>query len=501
MTTLFIACLGTETNSFSPMPTGIGLYESTMLIRDGQYDASAFALPLTVWSKNARALGWKVVAGTAAFAMPAGNTTRPVYESLRDEILGQLKAALPVNMVLLNLHGAMIADGYPDAEGDFLAHVRQIVGPDVFIGAELDLHCHLTALKVSSADALMIYKEYPHVDIAARAEELFSIAERSLAGRIRPVMAIHDCHMLGIYPTTAEPMRTFVDRMSALEGSEGILSVSLAHGFPWADTPEIGTRVLVVADGKVQGASAKAASLAESLGREVWSLRNQITPRFLSIDEAAARVLSHKGSMPLVLADTADNPGIGAGGDATFLIQRFLELNVGGFAVSPCWDPTATEIAFGAGVGATLDMRLGGKLGPASGTPLDLRMVVKGLAEGKHQLFGDAVAPLGRMAWLRVASTVGEEAVDIVINDYRTQGFSPECFSAVGLDPASKHALVVKSTQHFHARFASIAAEVLYVATPGTGSMEMAALTFKNVTRPLWPRVADPHAGKSAESD
>jgi microcystin degradation protein MlrC len=496
MTTLFIACLGTETNSFSPMPTGIGLYESTMLIRDGQYDASAFALPLAVWGENARALGWKVATGTAAFAMPAGNTTRPVYESLRDEILGQLKSAMPVDAVLLNLHGAMIADGYPDAEGDFLAHVREIVGPEVFIGAELDLHCHLTALKVSSASVLMIYKEYPHVDIAARAEELFSIAERSLAGKIRPVMAIHDCRMLGVFPTTAEPMRGFVDRMSALERSEGILSVSLAHGFPWGDTPEVGVRSLVVADGDI----GKATALAESLGREVWSLRNEITPRFLSIDEAAARVVAHKGSMPLVLADTADNPGIGAGGDATFLIRGVLELNVGGFAVSPCWDPTATEIAFGAGVGATLDMRLGGKLGPASGTPLDLRMVVKGLAEGKHQLFGDAVAPLGRMAWLRVASTVGEQAVDIVINDYRTQGFSPDCFSAVGLDPASKRALVVKSTQHFHARFAPIAAEVLYVAAPGTGSMDMAALTYKNVTRPLWPRVANPHAGKSAES-
>jgi microcystin degradation protein MlrC len=490
--TIFTACLGTETNSFSPMPTGMGLYKSTMLIRDGAYDTSAFALPLTVWSKNARALGWKVVAGTAAFAMPAGNTTRPVYESLRDEILEQLKSAMPVDAVLLNLHGAMIADGYPDAEGDFLARVREIVGPDVFIGAELDLHCHLTALKVSSANVLMIYKEYPHVDIAARAEELFSIAERTLAGEIRPVMAIHDCRMLGVYPTTAEPMRSFVDRMSALERTEGILSVSLAHGFPWGDTPEIGTRVLVVADGDTN----KAAALAESLGREVWSLRNEITPRFLSIDDAATRVVAHNGTMPLVLADTADNPGLGAGGDATFLIRRFLELDVGGFAVSPFCDPIATEIAFGAGIGATLDMRLGGKLGPASGTPLDLRVTVKGLVEGKHQLFGDALAPLGRMAWLRVASTTGADAVDIIINDYRTQGFSPECFSAVGLNPASKRALVVKSTQHFHARFAPIAAEVLYVAAPGTGSMDLAALPFKNVARPLWPRVADPHSGK-----
>ena len=138
-------------------------------------------------------------------------------------------------------------------------------------------------------------------------------------------------------------------------------------------------------------------------------------------------------------------------------------------------------------------MRLGGKLGPASGTPLDLRVEVKGLVFEAEQFFGDAVGPLGRMAWLRVASTTGADAVDIIINDYRTQGFSPDCFSAVGLDPASKRVLVVKSTQHFHARFAPIAAEVLYVAAPGTGSMDLADLPFKNVTRSLWPRVADPH--------
>jgi microcystin degradation protein MlrC len=483
---IFTACLGTETNSFSPIPTGMNLFTSTMLTRGGKHgdEPGPFALPLIIWRDAARALGWEVVEGLAAFATPAGNTTTSVYEALRDEILADLAAALPVDAVLLNLHGAMIADGYLDAEGDLLHRVRQIVGPDIFIGVELDLHCHLTAQKVSSANAIVIYKEYPHIDISPRARELFDITVRTLGGEISPVMAMQDCKMLGIFPTTREPMRGFVDRMSALEGRDGILSVSLAHGFPWGDTPEVGMRTLVVADRD----QTQAAALAAQLAREVWAIKDQVTPPFQSIDQAAARVAAHQSTKPLVLADTADNPGIGAGGDATFLVRRFIELSITGVAVAPFWDPIVTELAFGAGVGATLDIRLGGKLGPASGTPLDLKVVVKGLASDVQQYFGDATCPLGRIAWLRVGAADDDTALDIMVNDYRTQGFSPECFTTVGLDIASKRALVVKSTQHFHGRFSPIAHEVIYVSAPGTGSMDMAALNFKHVTAALWPR-------------
>jgi microcystin degradation protein MlrC len=485
--TLFTACLGTETNSFSPIPTGMGLFESTMLTRGGNHGETPgpLALPLIVWREQARSLGWRVIESLGAFAVPAGNTTRPVYESLRDEILGDLKAALPVDAVLLNLHGAMIADGYPDAEGDLLAHVRAIVGPNVFVGVELDLHCHLTEQKVRSANAIVIYKEYPHVDITPRARELFELTNRALNGDIAPVMAMHDCRMLGIYPTTREPMRSFVDRMTALEGRDGILSVSLGHGFPWGNTPEVGTRMLVVADGDAE----KAKNLARTLGEAVWAMRDAIIPPFKTIDEAADLVSRHVALKPLVLADTADNPGIGAAGDATFMLERFLARGIGGVAVAPFWDPAVTDIAFGGGIGAALDVRLGGKLGPASGVPLDLRVTVKGLAQRAQQYFGEATVPLGRMAWLQIGKENDPaRSIDVVVNDYRTQGFSPECFTAVGLDINKKRALIVKSTQHFHARFAPVAHEVVYVSAPGTGSMDMKSLALTEAPHGLWPR-------------
>ena len=494
---LFTACLGTETNSFSPIPTGMGLFSRTMLVRHGDHGdrPGLFALPLIIWRNRAIAKGWQVSEGLAAFAVPAGETTTTAYETLRDEILADLQRALPVDAVMLSLHGAMIADQYPDAEGDLLAHVRQCVGPDVPILAELDLHGHLTEQKIQAADVMIFFKEYPHIDAAERAEELFSLAERILEQQLVPTMAMHDCRMLGIYPTTREPMQSFVAQMQALEQDDSnVLSVSLVHGFPWGDTPEVGTRVLVVTDND----QALADNTARELGDWVWSQRDELLAPFVSVEAALERIeTSSPAGKPLVLADTADNTGIGAAGDSTFLLAELINRRIGGVAISPLWDPGAVELAFDGGLGARLNMRIGGKLGLASGTSIDTSVTIKGLARNASQPFGGATAPLGDMAWLRIGDDPDndDDAIDVIVNSHRVQSFDPACFSNVGLDPLAPKALIVKSTQHFFAGFAPIAQEVIYISTPGTGSMDFASLNLTRVSNPLWPKVEQPHDG------
>lgn len=131
---VFITCLGTETNTFSNMPTGMTNFEETMLYH-GDATASStalFAMPLVIWREKAEAAGAEVIESLSAFAQPAGNTVKSVYEEFRNEILNDLKAAMPVDLVLLCLHGAMVADGYDDCEGDLTQRVRQIVGPDTY---------------------------------------------------------------------------------------------------------------------------------------------------------------------------------------------------------------------------------------------------------------------------------------------------------------------------------------------------------------------------------
>jgi len=490
---IFTACLGTETNSFSPIPTGLGLFNRTMMVRNGEFTerVSLFGLPLIAWRERAQALDWDVAQGLAAFATPAGDTTRATYETLRDEILADLEKALPVDAVLLNLHGAMVADGYPDAEGDLLTRVRERIGPDVPLLAELDLHGHQTQAKLDAANALIYFKEYPHIDAVDRAHELFDIAERMITQGLRPCMAMHDCKMLGLYPTTREPLQGFVTRMKELEQQPGILSVSLIHGFPWSNMPDIGTKVLVVTETD----QSLADSTAATLGNWVWQNRASIVAPFVELDAALDRVVAtEQREGPLVLADTADNTGIGAAGDSTFVLTRLLERNIGGVAISPLWDPEAVSIAFDAGIGATLPMRIGGKLGPASGDPVDIHVTVMGLVSDADQPFGGGRAELGDVAWLRIGAEHDESsAIDVVINSRRVQAFDPACFSVTGLDPLVPRALVVKSSQHFHAGFAPIAHDILYLATPGCGSMAFAEIEHPLVTTELWPKSRDPH--------
>lgn len=314
---MFMASLATETNSFSPIPTGWSGFKENLHTKHASHgETGPYAAAVTVWRRRAEELGWEVVESLATYAQPAGPTVRAVYEAMREDILDDLRAAMPVDVALFSMHGAMIAQGYDDCEGDLMARARAILGPDAKIGLEIDPHCHLTQEMMDATTAIICYKEYPHIDIAERAEELFTICADAAAGLTRPVMRDYDCRMMAMYHTPFEPVRGYVDRMSAMEGKDGILSVSLAHGFPWGDSPRVGTRTLVIADGD----AGLAATRARELGQELWEMRHQLRS-FPSLDEGLDRAVA-TNAYPVVLADFADNAGGGAPSDSTFVLKR-----------------------------------------------------------------------------------------------------------------------------------------------------------------------------------
>ena len=485
---LFTACLATETNTFAPLPTGTRSFEECYLARGGDYHEpiNMFAVPLVTWRKRARERGWQVVESLCTFAQPSGTVVRATHEALRDEILADLERALPVDAVLLSLHGAMVADGYDDCEGDLVHAVRRLIGPDAPIGVEFDLHCHISRQLVADTTALVIFKEYPHTDFEARAEELFTIIADTLEGRVKPHMAVHDCRMIGVYHTTREPMKGFVARMQELEGRDGVLSVSLGHCFPWADVAELGSRVVVITDDRPEDGARLAGRLAE----EVWRMRDAIVPAFLDVDAALDRAVAAPQG-PVVLADMADNPGGGAVGDSTFIAGRLLERGIEGAAMACIWDLVAVSIAMSAGVGATLDLRVGGKVGPGSGDPLDLRATVTGTQADCHMDYlGGSTRPVGDAVAIRAAN------LDIVLISLRAQTVSPSIFSKLGIDPLARKILVVKSMQHFHAGFAPIARDIIYVSAPGTLAWDFRGVPYTKVARPVWPLDTDPFVGE-----
>lgn len=486
----FIAHLATETNTFAAAPTGQGGFEEYGIFHGdaSQRDPEGMGAFLRFLRALIESEGHEVVESLCTLAQPSGRTVRAVYEALRDEILADLRAAMPVDAVQLLLHGAMAADGYDDCEGDLAARIRAIVGPYVPIGLELDLHCHFTDMMHAAADAIVAFKEYPHVDAEARGAELYRILAAAAQGRVRPVTEVFDCRMVGLWHTTREPMRGFVQRMQAAERLPGVLSVSLGHGFPWGDVPEAGAKLWVVTDND----PALAQRLANELGQEFWRLRHSIGPDVLEID-AALDARPADGSGPVVLADVADNPGGGAAGDSTFILRRLVERAVPNVALGALWDLGAVHICRSAGVGAVLDLRLGGKCGPASGDPVDLRVTVRAIVDNHSQSALGTRERLGPCVWVEAA-----HGLHILLSSVRTQTYGVDAFTGIGITLADKDLVVVKSTQHFHAEFAPLARAVFYVTTPGAMSFDFVAIPYRLRALDYWPRVADPHGGRLA---
>ncbi|MDH3771613.1 MAG: MlrC C-terminal domain-containing protein, partial [Nitrospirota bacterium] len=299
----------------------------------------------------------------------------------------------------------------------------------------------------------------------------------------KSVMSMFDCRMIGSFPTTREPMRSFVDKIKSLEGKDGVLSISIAHGFPYADVPDVGARILVVTDDQ----KARGDALAAELGRELFAMRGKTVPPYLSPDEAIDRALEIGGTV--VMADPADNPGGGAAGDNTVILRRLIERGVEGAALAPIWDPVAVRFCFAAGEGARFPLRFGGKTAPTSSAPIDAEVKVTKLVHDAIQTSLDGGAtPLGDAAAIEV------DGIAVVLISRRTQAFAPDLFSNLGIDPAGRNPVVVKSTNHFHAAFAPIAKEVLYVEGNGPIPRDHRDVPYTRAKRPIWPLDDDPFA-------
>src|SRR4051794_860163 len=480
---LFYAALALEANTFLPIPTSYQAFVEKIYYPPGKHPETSGHQTGAIAAARAAATrdGFELIEGSCYAAQPGGAASRDAYERMRDEILGQLKATLPVEGCMFNLHGAMVAHGYDDCEGDFLERVRALVGPKAIIGVELDPHCHLTLKRCAAADVIVLFKEYPHTDFAERGEEMVDLTLRAIRGEIKPVKSVFDCRTIQSFPTSIQPMRGLVDKIKALEGKNRVLSVSIAHCFYYGDAPECGARILVLTD----DAKPHGDRLAEEIGRELIALREQAAPPEYSVDGAIDFALAHPGG-PIVIADTTDNAGGGAPSDNTTFIHRLIARGVQGAAVAPIWDPIAVRMAFDAGEGAKLPFRFGGKTALASGPPVDADVEIIRCVPNAYQSFSGATVGIGDAASIRMGG------VEAVLISTRAQGMGIDLFSNLAIDPKQRKILVVKSNQHFYASFSQIAAQVLYAEGDGPLPRDYKRLPWRKVQRPIWP--LDAHA-------
>jgi microcystin degradation protein MlrC len=454
-----------ETTTFIPTMTTLADFEQGFGLYRGQQVIERFRganMCTGGFIDGAAKHGFDLVPLLWTFAYPSGVIERKTYDALKGEFLDRLRqadAAGPIDGVLLDLHGAMVVEGIEDGDGDFIASLREVVGPKRPIVVTFDLHGNHTRKRIERATAIVGFDTYPHVDMGDRGREAADIIVRTLKQEIRPVMALRQIPLFwGIrgQVTAHPPMKEVLDRVHEMERRPGIISVTIATGFPWADIPDMGAAVMVVADGDAKLAQA----VADELGDWVWQHRERWVHPPMMVRDALADG-EKLGRYPIMLADHGDNTGGGSPGDSTEILRTFLDLGLKGALQLYTVDAAVAQQAHAAGVGKRIKVSLGAKSSPVQGQPIEMEVEVVALSDGSFAYDGPMYAGLtgnmGTSAWLR------KDGVSVVVVTKREQPLDPAFARTLGIDCAKMKYIAVKSAAHFRSGFEKLAGSIFNV--------------------------------------
>lgn len=486
-----IGQLWQETNTFNPLPTTRADFEAFGVLRGSEIVAQmahtnelgGFIQSLSAWPDQPEIVGLVRLP-----AWPSGPASADTFSWLRDELLAALQRAGPLDAVLLALHGALVADEHPDVEGEILTAIRQSIGDQMPLVATLDLHAHVTPAMARAADALVLFHTAPHVDVFETGQRGANLLRRLLVDGARPVTAFQ--HVPVVFP--AERANTergaglsweLKQALIALEATPGVLTAGLATVQPWLDVPDLATTVLVTTDGDAAAATEHCARIAEL----VWSRREEYLPTLVPYGQAVREAFEH-GPGLVVLGDGCDATTSGAPGDATAIIAELLKYDWPRPALAALVSPEVVRQLETAGIGATVDVQLGGVRDTRFGKSLAVHGVVENLFDARFVLSGHLARNLPidmrRAAVLRSGS--GGQ-VRVVITSRSGPHFAPELFRAAGLEPRTAAVLVAKSPCGFRAVYEPIAAQIIHTSAPGCAPSDFWRYPYERITRPLWP--------------
>lgn len=483
-----IGQLWQETNTFNPTPTTQADFEAFGVLRGARLveemartnELGGFIQSLQAWPEQPEIVGLVRLP-----AWPGGPATHETFRWLRQEVLAALRSQLPVDAVLLALHGAMAADGAPDVEGEVLAAVRELVGPDVPVVATLDLHVNVTQRMVEAADALVLYHTYPHVDVFETGERGAAVLRRILVDGARPVTAFQKLPLVvpAERSNTQDPgsaSHEFRLTLEALEAHPRVLSAGLATVQPWLDIPELGSAVVIVTDDDPELAQSACASLAG----DVWQRREEYLPELVPVVEAV-RQAHAVGDGLVVLSDSADATTSGAPGDSTQVLRELVKYDWPRPALATLTAPDVVAEAVRQGIGARLTAPLGGVRDARFSQPVTLTVEVVRLFEARFVINGhcgrNLAIDMGLSAVLRHGN------VHIIATTRSGPHFAPELFQAAGLDPFAAAVVVAKSPLGFRAAYEKAAKKILLVAAPGCAPSDFWRYDYREIPRPLWP--------------
>ena len=475
-----------ESNTFLSVPTTIAHFEQASLTRGEALLQrwSGSRHELGGFLEGAQLHGFLPVPLLATFAVPSGTIEGEAFEELIGTMVDDLRSALPLDALLVALHGATVSEHFPDADGEVLRRLRGVLGPTVPMIMTLDLHANVSPRMIAYTNAAVFYRSNPHLDQRERGLEAAALVARTLRGEISPVQAIETPPLLisiAKQHTEEQPAKGLYDDLHSVLQWPGILSASVAMGFYYADVAEIGASFLAVADRDPE----LARKAANWMARRAWERRQDFQGQ-LPGPEAAVRQAKLAGEGPVVLMDVGDNVGGGSPGDSTILIAEVLRQQATN-ALVVLYDPEAVEACLRAGVRREVDLKVGGKTDQQHGDPVPIQGRVRLISDGlftetkvRHGGWGDYDQGL-----TAVVETAQQHT--FVLTSRRMAPMSLEQILSLGIKPEAKQILVVKGVVAPRAAYAPIAKSIVLVDTPGTTSVNPANFRFKNRRRPLYP--------------
>jgi microcystin degradation protein MlrC len=422
----------------------------------------------------AQASGWELVPTISCGASPCAHVTKDAFERIAKVMVDGIANAGSLDAVYLDLHGAMVTEHLDDGEGEILARVRKVIGPDLPLVASLDLHANVTPLMVEHADALIAYRTYPHVDMAGTGRAAAKYLALLLDGQkfAKAFRQLPFLIPISWQCTNDQPTKGIYEKLATLE-SETVPTVSFCPGFPAADFPDCGPSVF--AYGRTQADADEAADKVAAL---VIGHEHDFDGRIYTPDEGVlyAMELAKTASKPIVIADTQDNPGAGGDSDTTGMLRALVRNNAKNAAHGVIYDPQSAKAARAAGVGATLTLALGGKSGISGDAPYTETFLVEKLSDGKFvapgPYYGGRAMDMGPSACLRIGD------VRVVVSSHKAQLADQAMYRYVGIEPTQQSILVNKSSVHFRADFEPIAEKLLICAAPGAMPADSADLPW-----------------------
>lgn len=475
-----------ETNTFNPCPTtldhytrfGLSSNPAEILERYGEVDElGGFVQALRATADV------EILPLLRAVAWSGGTLTRAAADELLNLLLTPLRAALPLDGVLLSLHGATAAEHQPDLTGWVCREVREIIGPGVPLGVCFDLHANVTSELIQTTDILVGYHANPHIDMVETGARTAGLLLRVLRREIQPVTALRKVPVIfGVeqQSTFSGALGEVMDVIRAAEQSGEALNANLYPVQPWLDVPQLGSSVVVTTN----GGPATANALADALADLLWDRRDRCSDVRLPPAEIARRVAAATAT-PVVISDGADSTNSGAPGDSTCLMRAFLAAGTPGPLLISVVDPESAAACHQAGVGAELALPIGGKMDPRTGPPLELTGRVRALTDGQYRVSGHGGSNVPVDAGPSAVFECG--TLQLVLTSHLIIGSHPKVYRSVGLEPAEARAVIAKSPYGFRHDYGPFAGEILLADCPGAATGNYPTLTFRHGGQGLYP--------------